>query len=545
MNILEPIRRQAEQQPDRIALISAQRELSYRDLMTTVRQMAAALHAAGVRRHDPVGIEVHGAAAHVVLTLAVAHLGAISVALVGGERGPANNPALAAQCGLAFVVHDRDAAQAPAYPGLKASLALRDLQSRADAPSLEQAQVEPGDTFRIAFSSGTTGAPKGIIFSHGASMLKTHLMRVLFPTDLAERAMIRMGIGQSFGMNYCLRALTCGAACFLSASGDAAQANAMIRKHRITQLVTTPAMALGLLADARRAGSPHADPAPHLALMAVGGAAMSQRLVSELKRHICPGLYINYGSSETGMVALAGPALQEADPACAGQVVPWVEAQAVDAAGAPLACGQTGPLRFRSPLLATGYVGPAQEQEHEQGAPAAVFRDGWFYSSDLGRVEADGRVYLAGRADNVLNIGGKKIDPERIEAVLHQQPAVVECAVVALKDAQGRSLLAAAVVTSGKPAVTDLKEKCGAALGRSHIPKLILPMKELPRNESGKVIREAVRARLQARLDAAASGRNSAADPDLAQGAGDGLDVGGADQPGSLVAVKKQDQGGP
>lgn len=492
MNLLEPIRRQALQRPGSDALVSAGRVMSYRGMMAAVQSMAAALQAQGVGPRDRVGVEMRSGASYVIVTLALAHLGAVSVALITGSQGAGVNAQLAQACALAFLVHDGEEGEAPGYPGVKA-LPLHSLQHPPGLPAAVQARVGPQDPFRIAMSSGSTGLPKPIVFSHGASLLKNQLLRALFPTTPGDRLMIRMGIGQSFGMNYCLRALACGATAILASGGDASHANELLRTHRATQLVTTPALAIHLLADARREGSPHAEPAPDLRFMAVGGAAMSRALVHGVKRHICPDLYVNYGSSETGLIAVADPALQEAEPACAGRLVPWAEVEAVDAAGAPLPVGQKGTLRVRTPLMALGYAG---RPEAMQGA----FRDGWFHSTDVGSVSEDGRVYLAGRADDVLNLLGNKVDPERLEAVLNDNESILESVAVALDGPQGRPMLVAAVVATGELDIAALKQHCGNKLGRRYMPELVVRLASLPRSESGKIRRNLIRRQLQAQV---------------------------------------------
>ena len=394
MNVIEPFLRQALAHPERQALITAHDELSYRTLSRAVRQAAARLHAAGVRRHDRVGLEVGSSVVHVVLTLAVAWLGAVSVVLATGSRRAAANGRIARACGLGFAVHDGPAEQAPDYPGLKAALAVADLMQGPASARVPWVRVAPDELFRIGPSSGTARASKPVAYSHRGFLLKCQLLHSMFPCGTGERVMTRLGVGLPFGQNFWLRALLAGDTVLLFPGGSAAQANAAIRKYGVTQLVTTPRYAMDLLGDAREPGSPHAEPAPHLALMVTGGGAAPRRLRESLKRHLCPGLHVTYGAAEIGLIALADPQLQEADPGCAGQLMPWVEAQAVNDAGTPLAAGRTGRLRFRSPGMATGYV-----QEHADGGEA--LRDGWFYASDTGSVSREGRVYLAAPAKAV------------------------------------------------------------------------------------------------------------------------------------------------
>jgi acyl-coenzyme A synthetase/AMP-(fatty) acid ligase len=157
----------------------------------------------------------------------------------------------------------------------------------------------------------------------------------------------------------------------------------------------------------------------------------------------------------------------------------------VDENDQPVPPGQTGILRFRSPLQTAGYL-------DDERATAQAFRDGWFYPGDTGSVGAAGYLFLSSRVDDTINVGGNKIDPRLIEELLDEQPEITESAVVAVTRDTGVPVLVAAVEAQGPFDADALKRLCQERLGKVYTPSAIVQVDALPRNESGKVMRSAL-----------------------------------------------------
>ena len=289
-----------------------------------------------------------------------------------------------------------------------------------------------------------------------------------------------------FATFYWLRTLCSGACLVLQAEGTPQEALRLLREIGVTQMVTTAARAAAIANVASAPGSPHAAPPVTLRFINVGGGRVSAPLRRALRRHVCDRLYINYGSTETGQLALLDTLTQDQHPDATGRLLSWVEAQAVDERGEPLPAGATGPLRFRSPCISLRYADPPQSED------ANAFRNGWFYSNDVGHVTPDGLVYLAGRKNDIINLSGVKLDPERIEAAIMEDEAITECVVVDVPGTLGQPMLAA-VVVGGEASDDDaLRRRC-RALDPNAVPKIVLRAHGLPRNESGKILRAKVR----------------------------------------------------
>lgn len=489
MNIVEPIIRRALATPDAPAIIAGQQTITYGALMRDVAAASSRLAGEGVRRGDVVGIVCEGLAGHLLATLATARIGAVSVPL--GQTPLQEVGVLAQACGVGMVLYEEAHAPQAEASGIAKRLSLRELTSTRPHTIVPMVRSEPSDLFRIAFSSGTTGRQKPVKFSHGNMALRSHLLRTVFPAAPGERTMVCLGVGLHFSLGYILRSLLTGGAVVDRGETVGATAEA-IRTHEVNMLITSPGTAVQLVQLAL-ADPGYATPAPTLRTLCLGGARLPPTLHTLLRRHVCPGVYANYGMTEAGgLVAQADSALLESHPAAAGRLMPWVEVDVIDDSGKSLPFGTEGRLRVRSPTLADGYIGV-----DPQGS-ADVFRDGWFYSGDIGTVTGDGVVFLGSRSD-VLNLGGVKVKPEVIEAVIGEDPAILDCVALTLTDQAQTHLVAAVVAPAGFDAQA-LRQRCASRLGQGMVPEAVVALESLPHNAAGKIQRQELPALVARRL---------------------------------------------
>ncbi|MES2975778.1 MAG: class I adenylate-forming enzyme family protein [Pseudomonadota bacterium] len=491
MNVAELFERQARSRQDQPALVMGKYKATHGELFTMMCVIAARLHAGGVQRGDRVGVCVRQPVASVALTLALAHIGAVSVAVpvpVGDEL----LDAVAGDCGMTWVVHDRATHHilqrvAPQRQFMFSALAAQ------PEPGLRipvMANVAPDDVWRVSLSSGTTGAPKGIEWTNGCSILTANLRRVVTPTSAQDRVLLAMDPAMNYAVHNWLRTLDAGACIVMPVSRSSEDAVRAAIDHRATQAITTTGTALGMVRYARSEEAGLAGPVPGLASIWVGGAMMSPQLRAALTAHISPAVFNNYGATEIGMAALADPVLAAQHPECAGRLMSWVEAQAIGPDGQVLPPGKRGLLRFRSPTMALRYSGSADANDQ-------AFRDGWFHSNDRGAVTPDGLMWLDGRGDDVLNLAGVKVDPTRIESVIEEDPAIVESAVVVVPDAIGAPILVAVIVAPQGADAEALRQRCLAKLGANCQPRGVVTVPALPRNAAGKIERETLRSKVR------------------------------------------------
>jgi len=508
MNITDPVWRNSHAWPERVAVLFDGHTVTYRALRQTTERVAARLTAAGVERHDVVGLGLANPLAYLVLVLAIARLGAIVTPFK--PHWPAETrQELPRRNRVRWLVLDDPAGAVAAVDAGITCLAGRDLLAAGGgfgrpAPLLS-AESGGDDCWLIALSSGTTGVYKSIPQTHARSALAWTMV-----TDGADeqpdRVLVFVDLAATMGLGAAMRQLYVGGAVVLTRNLRPASVLETIKRDQPTRLVTSTGNMTDLVRFAEQAEPASRSACASLKSVSVTGSAVPPALRVAITTHICPNLQIPYGATETGRLATATMESLKLHPASAGRIHPWTQAQAVDDQHRVLPPGQQGALRFRTPFMAEGYLGDPQ-------ADARTFREGWCYTGDTGRIDAAGYLTLGARTDHVLNLGGRKLDPARIERVLDAQPGVRESVVVVLERAGGKPDLVAVVVAQGPIDAPALKQACRAHLGTEYVPAAIVTTDALPRNAAGKVMRRELVARLRALTRAPLAAKQAEASP--------------------------------
>jgi acyl-CoA synthetase (AMP-forming)/AMP-acid ligase II len=171
--------------------------------------------------------------------------------------------------------------------------------------------------------------------------------------------------------------------------------------------------------------------------------------------------------------------------------LPPLEVRFVDEEGADLEAGETGEVVIR-------LKGRQREYYRDPEATAGTWKDGWLFTGDLGRLDSDGFLYIVGRKKDVIIRGGNNIHASDIETVLHDHPAVLDAAVVGMPHTVlGEDVAAFIVLNPGATATAEeLREHAAQRLADYKVPRRIELVDELPRNATGKVLKNDLRARL-------------------------------------------------
>lgn len=472
MNIADLILQRARQQPDSFAFVERDRPLRYAGLDHAIRLAAAGLAARGIREGARVAFDVAHVPRHLILSLAIARLRAVSVAIPDAAT-PADALARLRAVGVDRIV------------GLKPNPGFDALEYiAADATLTRGLSVDESTGYgpaaddlpwRIIWSTGTTGTPKPIVSTHGRALALMFAQQAVMPYGPRSTLYLALGMGPMFGLIHGLRALAFGAR-VVAQVGGAMETFELCESLGVTHFVTTPAIA-GKLVTVLKGRSPRL---PRMQLY-LSGAPVPPALRESIAARLTPQIGVIYGTTETGMTALSDPQTFAAHPESSGRVAPWMQVEAVDEQDRPLPPGTDGELRIRGIGMAHEYLGDEQ-------ASAKVFRDGWFRPGDIGQVSADGLVVVRGRSADVLSAGGSKVSPEAIEEALQQHPGVAEAAAFVASSADGRSWLAAAIVPRAGFDAQALREHCRERLG-ANAPALVVPVRSIPRSALGKILR--------------------------------------------------------
>lgn len=463
MNITDPIRYVARVNPAAVAVIRRNDvAVSFRQFDRLIDATAAVLGEFGIGTGQVVGLSIAGPDAFpgLVVALALARLGAASADM-----------ALPAPR-MDVCVYEPGS---PPRPGVR-SVANAAIWARAQqaAAAATTVPVHPGGPglCRIFATSGSTGTPKFVALSH--ELMATRVLSGGLALG-GERAVRICGLGLGIGVSLVLvlRTLWTGGTLVLT---DAANALGAIRRHGVTSLLASTFLLQDLLSRIEPGAAP-----PTLRSIDVSGSALPGPLYARVRETLCGNVIARFGATETGAVASAPIAALYGDPLAVGIVHPGVAVEAVDADGRTLPPDREGELRIRTTGLASGYLDDPETS-------AAAFRDGWFYSGDLGSVSADGVMRVSGRIGEVINSGGVKVSPRLIEDVLLSAPAVTDAAAFGVPDELGVVRIWAAVVATEPLAKPALNALCGRLGERA--PRSFLQLAALPRNGNGKLVRE-------------------------------------------------------
>ena len=472
MNIAEGIGRWSVEAPDAPALIQGGRAISYRDFDDAVWRTAAAFRAEGVAPGHVIGLALPSSPLYLVAVYALARLGAVQVALPPSQPS-AMRETLVRQFRVAAAV--RAAGQPPesAVP----SLAIDPSWLEASAAPVDRSvrAVDAAAGWRIVRSSGTTQAPKGVLFSHAMEAGWQSRVHSSLRAGGQSRFLHVIDMAFCYGLRLCMAALGQGATVVLPAPNI--PIIELLARHRITHAATVP-FHIQLQKPALTGPGPRC---PALEELVVAGAVMPEALSALVRERLTPHLHVKYGANEVGYLTAASPELQIRYPETIGVAVPGVEIEIAGDEGSALQDGEIGHLRARGPCFPTEYIGAPE-------ASAKAFRDGWFYPGDLARRNADGAFFFHGRSDDLMNCDGIKIAPSDIEAALLKHPAVAEATAFPLPSELHQDLPAAVVVLRSDWPRAELDAHCRAELG-VRAPRVIGILPALPRSGAGKILK--------------------------------------------------------
>ncbi len=405
---------------------------------------------------------------------------------------------IAKDAGLGLLLVDpslseRADAVAAAVPGLEV-LPLPDLLAEAAAlPADEVAGTVPAPGPRevelLLYTGGTTGRPKGVRL--GTRPLVTNLLLELaeWPWPPAPVFYACAPLSHAAGL-IVLPTLWRGGTVVLASRFEPQALLSAVAQHRVSVLMLVPTM-LGALLD--HPATAQAD-LSSLAMVLYGAAPLSEPRARQAVERLGPVLVQFYGQTEAPMIitTLRREDHDLARPdrlASAGRPSPAISVALLGVDGQPVDTGQPGEVCVRGPLVMGGYW---QRPEEE----AAVLRDGWLHTGDLGVADDEGYLTLVGRSKDMIISGGFNVYPAEVEAVLTAHADVAACAVVGRPDERwGEAVTAYVVAAPGRaPDPTALMHAVRERKGPMHTPKAVHLLPALPLTALGKVDRQALRA---------------------------------------------------
>lgn len=356
-------------------------------------------------------------------------------------------------------------------------------------------------TYAVVWTSGTTGRPKGSQVVHRCSVHSAMSYQKVLQLRPGDRTAVLFPLSYISAMHaHVLPAMLAGATSVLVETGNPRRWLELLAEHEVAWAYAVPSW-WQLAARDPRLSVAHL---PALRVAAAGGATYPAELVTTLRSRLPNTRLIDiYGLSETH-----SPATMLLDhefatrPGSVGRPLPCMEVEirsgdsagaAVPAGGAALSAGEAGEVWLRGSLVTTGYL-------DDPAATGESIVDGWFRTGDVGRVDADGYLYILDRVKDMINRGGSKVFSAEVEALLRAMPGVADVAVVAAPDRVAGEAVAAFVVRSEESSLSeaDVRRWVRDGMADYAAPSIVRFASELPRNATGKTDKPALRALLAA-----------------------------------------------
>jgi len=527
----------ASRTPDALAVVHEAEDgsvdrLTYGELADRVARLRGGLRARGVGKGDSVAIYLPMTCEAVIATYAVASLGAMLVPLFSGFAPPAIASRLQDAAVKAVITADatiRRGKKVSLLPALRAArrscptvemvvvvenvdstveLAANEVSWRemvAGAPDPEVESTGAGDILLLAYTSGTTGMPKGAVHTHAGFLVKT-VSEVAYGFE--------MGPGRTFcwitDMGWIMGPLsifgthgTGGTLLLYEGLPDVPDANRLwqlVERHGVSMLGVSPTLIRTLRAEGERA--------PHdlstVRVIGSTGEPWDPESYEWLARDVFGGRVpiINFsGGTEVGGSFLCPYPVEEIRSCSLGGPALGMDVDVVDQAGSPVR-GEIGELVCRQPWpsMTKGLWNDDEQGSRYHDAYWSTFDDLWRHG-DFALVDDTGSWFILGRSDDVMNVAGKRVAPAEIESVISAHEAIAEVAAVGIPDSvKGEAVWVFYVAKPGTPTADDANIAAGVrvlvaeGVGKPFSPSRVVRVKRLPKTRSAKILRRAIRA---------------------------------------------------
>ena len=474
-SVIEQIYHHAKQAPERLAVIFDEAVVSYGELWDKIVRCAHLYQTLGVRKGDRVICQCKYDPIFAACIYA-AHL-----------------------CGAAYVTADKDANDAmlnTLAEQLDAKLVV--CNPKGDRPlhgiffdeltdrlpedtSMEGlAFPEPDSVATILFTTGTTGAPKGVQITQRGATARILARINEFNASNGSVCIAMVSLNHAAPVTMLDMYLYCGGTMiFLDGMMRIGRMFEYLDKYGVTTIYFPPSGISLLKQFSKEKLAKYTD---QLDYVSTGSASMSVSQQDYMRRMLPhTRLYTCYGSSEAGVVTLYRYDNSERDITCCGKPCSGVDLRVMDDEGQALPVGQIGVIAIKSDMTMKGYYKHPELND-------AVLRDGYFISSDLGYLDEEGYLYVCGRKDDMINIGGLKVYPSEIENVALKIPGIVDCICFGVPDPITGRAVKLLIQTDGKASlsVASVQDALSHVLDYYKVPKSIEFVTEIAKTANGK-----------------------------------------------------------
>jgi len=475
--------------PDATALVDDLGTVTFAEVHRRTNALANSLRARGVGEGSSVAIMCRNHRGFIDTTVALSKLGAHALYLNTAFAGPQITEVAEREQPTAIVydaefenlVHD-------AGKGRQRFIAWHDADEPSEDPRLEDL-IRTGDTSDleapgrkgrvVILTSGTTGSPKGAQRRQPESLDPAAALFSMIPLRAREHTMLAAPMFHSWGFAHFTLGMALSSTLVMRRKFDPEDTLSAMAQHECTALVVVPVMLQRMLELPAETIERYDLRA--LRVIPASGSALPGDLALKVMDRFGDVLYNLYGSTEVAWATIATPKDLREAPGTAGRPPRGTVVKLLDGNGAEVGNGETGRIFVGNEMAMDGYTGGGGKQ----------VVGGLMSSGDVGHFDDQGRLFVAGRDDEMIVSGGENVFPREVEDLLAAHHAVSEVAVVGVDDEQfGQRLRAFVVLESGRDSSADeLKDHVKANLARYKVPREIVFLEELPRNATGKVLK--------------------------------------------------------
>ncbi len=491
----------AEIYPEKTAIVYRDKTITYRALNEHANQLANFLKDRGVKKGTRIAILLENSIHYVISYFAILKIGAIEVSL-NAAAGAESLKFELQDCQVAAIIASDS--EADFIQSIRADLSdlgliifeeknvldetstLNRIFKEYD-PRFTPVEIIDLELASIVYTSGSTGKPRGVMLSHLNLVQNTRSIISYLKLTHQDSVLVVLPFYYIYGKSILNTHIYVGGT--LVIENRFAFPNVVIqtmKKYQVSGLSGVPSTFTFLL---NRSTFPQ-EIFPDLRYITQAGGAMAPAITSQvMKIAKDKQIFIMYGATEAAArIAYLEPALLENKLGSIGKAIPNVEVSIINDRGEKCQADEVGEIVVRGANIMSGYWNDPEETRK-------VLKADGFHTGDLARMDADGFIYIVGRKKDMIKCGAHRISAQEIEAVLLQNPLVYEVAVIGVvDDLLGEAIKAFIVPENGTPnLVQELKHFCREKLPSFKMPKYFEILESLPKNESGKIMKEELR----------------------------------------------------